>query len=413
MKHFLIGVSFFASVCYSFGQTPSASLTGHSVRPPETSPTRNFGWSLKQYEKKSRAKTQAKSIEPDDDVIRVSTDLVVNDVLVSNQKGNVILGLQKEDFVVTEDGTPQTLGMFAPGESAKVPRSIVLIIDCLAQQAPFLKNSIAAAKILVDKLSQNDKMAIVTVDLKLQLDFTEDKIVLKKTLDSLERKNVEIWGGWQFRSLLAVLNEMFDEQDRQRIVVFQGSGNEMIWLKPDKDTPYQVSFSTLERSGLRYAKESSLPKFGFSEVKEAIERSRATVYSIIPGIRFLGFSKDEQLRRAKSSILETHKFFKGNKESDLPEIVEYDKYARAESMTAGQTAMYKVAEISGGFTSFIEKPEEAENVYSDIFTVIKNRYLIGYYPTNRTQDGKPREVRVQVRNHPEYTVTGRKSYLLQ
>ena len=82
-------------------------------------------------------------------------------------------------------------------------------------------------------------------------------------------------------------------------------------------------------------------------------------------------------------------------------------------MTAGQTAMYKVAELSGGFTSFIEKPEDAENVYLDIFTVIKNRYVFGYYPTNRSRDGKPREVKVQVRSHPEYTVTGRKSYLLQ
>jgi len=413
MKHCLITVFFFAFVCYSFGQTPSASPTlGQSAPPPETPRTRNFGSSLKRYEKKSRPKTQAKTIESDDEVIRVSTDLVVNDVLVTNQKGNVILGLQKEDFVVTEDGRPQTIGMFAPGESATIRRSVVLIIDCLAPQAPYLKSSIAAAKILVDQLALQDKMAIVTVDLKLQLDFTEDKIVLKNTLDSLEKKDVEIWGGWQFRSLLAVLNEKFNEPDRQRIVVFQGSGNEIIWLKPDKDTPYHVSYSTLERSGLRYARESSYPNIGFSEVKEAIEGSRATIYSIIPGIRFLGLSKDEQLARAKLSILEANKFFKGDKESDTTTVRNY-QHARAESITAGQTAMYKVAELSGGFTSFIEKPEDAENVYSDIFTVIKNRYLIGYYPTNRAQDGKPREVKVQVRSHPEYTVTGRKSYLLQ
>jgi VWFA-related protein len=413
MKHRFILLLFLVFVPHFFGQKPSASPTPTQSAPPEQPRIRNFGSSLKRYGKKERHNTSAKSNESDDDVVRVSTDLVVNDVLVSNQKGNVILGLQKEDFVVTEDGMPQTVEMFASGESGTVPRSVVLIIDCLAPQAPYLKSSIAASKILVDKLAPHDKMAIVTVDLKLQLDFTSDKIVLKETLDSLEKKDVEIWGGWQFSSLLAVLNEMFNEQDRQRMVVFQGSGNEIIWLKPDKDTPYQVSYSTLERSGLRYTRASSLPKFGFSEVKEAIESSRATIYSVIPGIRFLGLSKKEQVARAKLSIVERNKFFKGDKESSLPMIVGYYQYAVAERNTAGQTAMYKVAELSGGFTSFIEKPEDAENVYSDIFTVIKNRYVMGYYPTNRNRDGKRRQVTIQVRNHPEFIVTGRKTYFLQ
>src|SRR5205085_7611428 len=143
------------------------------------------------------------------------------------------------------------------------------------------------------------------------------------------------------------------------------------------------------------------------------ERSRATIYSVIPGIRFLGLSAKEQLARARLSILETNRFFKWDKESDMTAIVGYYQYARAEANTAGQTAMFKVAELSGGFTSFVEKPEDAENVYSDIFTIIKNRYVMGYSPTNRNRDGKLRQLTIQVRNHPEFTVTGRKAYLLQ
>lgn len=70
-------------------------------------------------------------------------------------------------------------------------------------------------------------------------------------------------------------------------------------------------------------------------------------------------------------------------------IIKYYQAAEAERKTAGQTAMVKLAELSGGFTSFLENPEDAENIYSDIFTVMKNRYVIGYYPTNRTRDGEP------------------------
>jgi hypothetical protein len=74
--------------------------------------------------------------------------------------------------------------------------------------------------------------------------------------------------------------------------------------------------------------------------------------------------------------------------------------------------MFRIAELSGGFADFIEKPEDAANVYSNIFTVIANRYLVGYYPTDRKRDGRRREVQVRVRDHPEYVVTGRKAYFL-
>jgi VWFA-related protein len=410
MKRCFILLLFLAFVPHFFGQIPSVSPTPTQSAPPEQPRIRNFGSSLKRYEKKERHNAQTKSKESDDDVVRVSTDLVVNDVLVTNQKGNVILGLQKEDFVVTEDGAAQTIQMFGPGESATIPRSVVLIIDCGVPEGPYIKTSIEAAKVLVDKLAAEDNMAIVTNDLRLRLDFTQDKALLKKALDSLDTS----WG-WniEFDTLLAVLNEMFNDENRQRIIILQGDGGQVIWLKPDKDAPYPVSYSTLEKSGMRWTGQKSIRTFGFSEVKETIESSRATIYSIIPGIRFLGLSPKEQLARAKLSLMETNRFFKWHKESDMPMVVRYYQYAEAERNTAGQTAMFKVAELSGGFTSFIEKPEEAENVYSDIFTVIKNRYVMGYYPTNRSHDGKRRQVTIQVRNHPEFTVTGRKAYFLQ
>lgn len=401
-----------AFVPYSFGQQPAASPTPGQSASPGKARTRDFGSSLRKYEKKKRQDSQPKqeSNDPnDEEIVRVETDLVVNDVLVTNQKGNLILGLRKEDFMVNEDGVPQTIEMFSLGENVPLPRSIVFIIDCAPPQAPYLRKSIEAAKILVDKLNPNDKMAIVTVDAKLQLDFTQDKTLLRNTLDSLETKDP--WLGWniEFESLAAVLNEMFGEHNRQRMVVFQGDGSEIIWLKPDKDAPYPVSYSTLERSGLRYTKERYLPNFGFSEVKEAIEKSRATIYSVIVGGRFLGLSKKEQLARAKITLAESNKSF-GGKDRDLPAIIREYQWAEAERKTAGQTAMFKVAQLSGGFADFLENPDDAENVYSNIFTVIKNRYVIGYYPTNRDRDGKRREVKIEVRNHPEFVVTGRKAY---
>ena len=412
MKHCFLIVLFLTTASSPFGQTPSASPMPAQPATPQTNRTKDFGSSLKKYEKKKQRKdsqNKRKSSDPvDDETIRIKTDLVVSDVLVTDQKSNVIVNLKKDDLIITEDGAPQTIEIFSSGESVTIPRSIVLIVDCLAPQRPYLKNSINAAKILVDKLNPKDKMAIVTVDIKLRQDFTTDKTLLKQLLDTLEKKDVEIWGGWEFNTLLTVLNEMFDEESRQRIIIFQSDGSQVIWLKPDKDSPYPVSYSTRYNSGMKYTDEKYLPKFGFSDVKEAIEKSGATIYSVIPGVRFLGFSEKEQLARAKITLAELDQAF-GWK--NLPYLIKTQVYAEAERKAAGQTAMFKVAELSGGNAGFIEKPEDAENIYADIFTVIKNRYVIGYYPTNQSRDGKRRSIKIEVRNHPEYVVTGRKAYL--
>src|SRR5258708_28506777 len=114
MKHYFAAVLFLTFSSYSFGQRPSPSPT------PATEQTRikNFGSSLKRLEKKEKlnSQTQRKNNDPsDDDVIKVKTDLVVNDVLVTDQKANVITGLKKDAFIITEDGAPQTIEMFSPG----------------------------------------------------------------------------------------------------------------------------------------------------------------------------------------------------------------------------------------------------------------------------------------------------------
>jgi hypothetical protein len=69
-----------------------------------------------------------------------------------------------------------------------------------------------------------------------------------------------------------------------------------------------------------------------------------------------------------------------------------------------------VAPLTGGWTAFLEKPEQANEIYSRIFTDINQRYIVGYYPTNKKRDGKRRKIEFEVKGHPEYQVSGRRSY---
>ena len=47
---------------------------------------------------------------------------------------------------------------------------------------------------------------------------------------------------------------------------------------------------------------------------------------------------------------------------------------------------------------------------SGILSDINERYVVGYYPTNKNRDGKRRKINIAVKGHPEYTILGRRSY---
>ncbi|MCV4696950.1 hypothetical protein OFB92_27975, partial [Escherichia coli] len=92
----------------------------------------------------------------------------------------------------------------------------------------------------------------------------------------------------------------------------------------------------------------------------------------------------------KNHMLELNRFYKWNSESNMPLIINRLLPYRTELMVAGQTGMFRLAELSGGYADYIEKPEDAMNVYLNILKVIDNRYLLGYYPKNEKKDGKRR-----------------------
>ena len=53
---------------------------------------------------------------------------------------------------------------------------------------------------------------------------------------------------------------------------------------------------------------------------------------------------------------------------------------------------------------------QADAIYARIFSDINQRYIVGYYPTNKLRDGKRRKIHFEVIGHPEYQILGRRSY---
>jgi hypothetical protein len=77
-----------------------------------------------------------------------------------------------------------------------------------------------------------------------------------------------------------------------------------------------------------------------------------------------------------------------------------------------QQAAAKVATATGGWTAFLERPEQADEIYERILADVNSRYVIGYYyPVGQPRDGKRHEFSITVKGHPEYQIAGRQSYV--
>jgi VWFA-related protein len=352
----------------------------------------------------------AGTVSGDPDVIRVQTDLVVFDVQVRDRQGHVITELTQDDFIVTEDGGRQTIGHFSLGSDLTVPRSIVLIMDYSGSLRSYLNQSIDAAEVLIGQLGPKDKMALVTDDVKLLADFTGDRKKLRKALESLRRKvkDRDFGRSFQMTALMATVRELFDQEDIRPIVIFQTDGDEVGLLQPPDPRYYFIPEipvnarpemkKAFERTlgPLREQIESEFKPYSLKDVYKAVEKSRATVYTIIPGEPLIGIPAGQQYARVRSSV--------GLEYSDEQARDITFCYVRAQTAAAG------AAMVSGGWTAFLNKPDQAGDIYATILSDINSRYVIGYYPTKKIHDGRRRSVSLEVRGHPDYVLSGRRSY---
>lgn len=348
-------------------------------------------------QKKSEQKQQGErsDAQAEDDVVRIETDLAVVEALVLDPKGRYVRGLSSEDFVITEDGKPQQAATFALGDGAVLPRSIVLIIDYSGSQFPFLNNSLDAARILADRLRPTDRMAIVTDDIELLTAFTSNKDELKRGLETIRRRaaSQKLGRSRQYSALFAVLRELIEEEERP-IIIFQTDGDELDWLRSTVGDPGP--------RGLEY---------GMGDILAALERSRATVYSVIPGVRLMGLSVEERNERLREFRTRSGP----NAMGVAPQMrgMPDGFYLRLGEMRARQqTALAALSKLTGGWAEFLEHPDQAVSIYSRIFSGIHFSYVIGLYPLDEERDGRRRKIEIRIRNHPEYVVWGRKSYIL-
>jgi VWFA-related protein len=149
---------------------------------------------------RSQDKKQTRGSTDDDDVIKVTSNLVSLNVTVKDKKGKAVTDLHPEDFTVIENGVAQKIEFFdstlitneagqpekandpnQPGSRTRsgFPRNIIaLVLDGQSTQASNLKHvREGIVKYIRERVSDSDSVALLSISggLQLRQPFTQDK----------------------------------------------------------------------------------------------------------------------------------------------------------------------------------------------------------------------------------------------
>lgn len=136
---------------------------------------------------KKAAKAKPANAEQDDDTITFDSALVNTQVAVRDDKGRFVRGLNKEDFIVLDDGTEQSISYFS--QESNEPLAVALVMDrSRSVQKTVSKAQTAAREFFTSVLRPGkDRAAVIAFDSAVFLvqDFTDDANALAAATSKL------------------------------------------------------------------------------------------------------------------------------------------------------------------------------------------------------------------------------------
>ena len=159
---------------------------------------------------RSQDKKDSRTSPDQEDVIRISANLISVDVMVKDKKGKAITDLKAEDFTLSENGVRQNIEFFdstlaggsdpartgsisvitRPGQPNNLPRNIIaLVLDGQTTEGANLKHvRDGLMKYIRERISDSDSVALFAISGGLQLlqPFTQDKARLLAAVEKAD-----------------------------------------------------------------------------------------------------------------------------------------------------------------------------------------------------------------------------------
>ncbi len=154
-----------------------------------------------------------------DPVFRTAISLVKVDAEVAGKNG-IVDGLQKGDFVILDNGQPQTLRYCSQAEE---PLDIVLLFDISSSMGPSIRRVADSARLAMSELRHGDRVAIMSFNTGVWLEapFSDDlNAVANRLLEGI--RNTHFGGGTYILDGVDEAAKYFERQpqsERRRAVL--------------------------------------------------------------------------------------------------------------------------------------------------------------------------------------------------
>ncbi len=328
--------------------------------------------------------------DPKDDrssTIRVDTDLVSIDIVVTDSSGNRgSAGLRAEDFLIYEDGVRQKITNFS---TTDVPFNLVMLIDTSGSTRDQILLMRRAARRFLDELRPNDRIAVIQFNREVELlkDLTSDRSKIESALSLLRPGS----GTSFYDALQLSIDEVLKKVDGRKAIIALTDGVD------------SYGYSTYE------------------QVTPELEQSRASVYFLeldTEGFTETGMMRDcKERNHFRFSEKQLKKYVKeyleGGSESDYTEHCSLPSLERMQiNRRLYQSARREIREIArrnGGRVYPVKQTEQLDPAYSQIAAELRTQYSIAYYPSNEKHDGKWRALKVEVKR-PGFMANTRPGY---
>lgn len=302
-----------------------------------------------------------------DDPIKVDSAIVRVNVGVVDPRGRPIMSLDKGDFKVFEDGSPQEIIRF---ESTTAPFSVVMLLDMSGSTKSFRQNIRLSAARFLDALAPQDRVAVVEFYSKINLlnDFTTNR---ETAMNSISLAN----GAGDtdlYKALLFALERLSKEQSRRKAVVVLTDGVDTQMRNEDRKL-----LAALQPEAMAGALKPETSE----SLNRILTRSDLQGVTIYP----LALPTGNPARLADPTPLQVALY------------------------SAARSRLRLIADRTGGTLNEIERLDQMATLYAAVAADLRTLYTIEYQPTNLKRDGKWRTIKVDVSN-PEFVSRSRTGY---
>jgi len=327
---------------------------------------------------KAKPTPTPKPAEPEviTDVVRVTSNLVMVPVSVTDNQGQAIQGLQINDFRLDEEGKQQEIAEI--GDPEQVPLDIAILFDIsssVSQKGFFNFQQRAAAAFLHQVMKPTDKAAVFTIASQPTLiqPLASAEIAAKKIVSIPAATGPVPTAFYDTVSAAAKYLAENSESRHRRVIVVISDGDDNF---SERVRELSVAEARATMKG-QVSPSSSLVSMqdrhrrAVADVQQAVLKADATFYSLNPG------GPSVQLNQIS---------------------------------TRAQNGMRTVADATGG-TAFVPDGEkDLEAVFRLVAAELRGQYLLIYYGNSEAPGGQFRKIAVTVPGRQQARVRARQGY---